>query len=50
MYLCDAGYELKGSNRRECQSDGEWSASDPTCEGIPYDVTELHAVWKIFEK
>ena len=34
-YTCDDGYELIGSSTRTCQSNGEWSESSPTCEGIP---------------
>ena len=30
-YICNTGYELTGSNSRNCQSDGTWSGSDPTC-------------------
>ena len=32
-YMCNDGYELTGSgtHTRECQSDGSWSNSAPTC-------------------
>ena len=30
-YTCNTGYELTGSNTRNCQSDGTWSGNDPTC-------------------
>ena len=33
-YYCNTGYELEGNSRRECQSDGDWSGTDPTCQGI----------------
>jgi len=29
--LCNAGYELTGSNTRTCQSDGSLSGSDNVC-------------------
>ena len=31
-YICDAGYELSGSGLRICESSGEWSGSEPSCE------------------
>ena len=33
-YTCKPGYELEGSNRRECMPNGEWSESEPNCKGI----------------
>ena len=33
-HSCDPGYTLNGGNTRSCQSDGSWSGSDPTCEGL----------------
>ena len=32
-YQCDEGFILVGSETRTCQQDGEWSDSQPTCEG-----------------
>ncbi|XP_028402727.1 CUB and sushi domain-containing protein 3-like [Dendronephthya gigantea] len=31
-YHCDHGYNLNGSPRRRCQSDGTWSGDEATCE------------------
>ena len=32
-FTCDEGFELSGGNLiRECQSDGSWSGSPPTCD------------------
>ena len=31
-FTCDNGYELTGSDTRICQSNGNWSGSDATCE------------------
>ena len=33
IYTCDVGYTLQGSNRRTCQSNGQWSGSVPQCIG-----------------
>ena len=31
-YTCDTGYDLVGDTTRTCQSDGQWSGSEPTCQ------------------
>ena len=31
-YLCDEGFNLIGDMQRMCQSTGEWSGNEPTCE------------------
>ena len=31
-YFCDAGHNREGDVTRECQEDGSWTGSDPTCE------------------
>ena len=30
-FTCNTGYELTGSDTRTCQSDGNWSSSNPMC-------------------
>ena len=32
IYSCDDGYVLNGNEMRICQSSGEWSGDEPTCE------------------
>ena len=32
-YGCDTGYNLMGDSIRTCQTTGEWSGSEPTCQG-----------------
>ena len=33
IYSCDDQHQLSGHSTRECQEDGTWSESEPTCEG-----------------
>lgn len=32
-FQCNQGYLLVGSTRRECQSNGQWSGTQPVCNG-----------------
>ncbi|CAB4013691.1 Hypothetical predicted protein [Paramuricea clavata] len=32
-FICFPGYQLRGTRRITCQSDGSWSAASPTCVG-----------------
>ncbi len=32
-YTCDNGYTLTGGSFRQCQNDGTWSGTTPTCQG-----------------
>ena len=34
MYSCEDGYRLVGVEFRLCQSDGSWSATEPSCQKI----------------
>ena len=31
-YICNTNHQLRGSPTSECQNDGTWSESEPTCE------------------
>ena len=44
-YTCEAGYKLTGVSRQTCQSNGQWSDSQPSCdrELIYVLVTHTHA-------
>ena len=33
-YRCNTGYNLVGDSTRTCQATGEWSGSEPTCQGM----------------
>ena len=33
-YSCNTDYHLVGDSPRTCQATGNWSGSEPTCEGI----------------
>ncbi|XP_078371420.1 uncharacterized protein LOC144655075 [Oculina patagonica] len=34
QHTCNDGYRLKGDSFRDCQADGTWSGTEPTCEKI----------------
>ena len=36
-YSCNRGFELKGDQIRHCQSNGQWSGSDPFCRSKMHD-------------
>ena len=33
-YRCNTGYDLVGDSTRTCQATGNWSRSEPTCQGV----------------
>ena len=33
IYTCDNGYTLTGGSFSQCQNNGTWSATAPTCQG-----------------
>ena len=33
-YSCNTGYNLVGDSTRTCQATGNWSGSEPTCQGV----------------
>ena len=35
-YSCRTGFVLRGTTKRICQNNGEWSESSPTCRGNYY--------------
>ncbi|XP_014846401.1 PREDICTED: complement factor H-like [Poecilia mexicana] len=40
-FLCAPGYQLDGSKETECLPTGQWTASFPSCSGIPCKVEPL---------
>ena len=34
VYSCNTGYNLVGDRTLTCQTSGNWSGSEPTCEGV----------------
>ena len=40
-YTCNVGHTLEGDNERQCQSDGSWSGTTPTCRRT-YTNTAVH--------
>ena len=33
-YNCNTGYKLVGDSTHTCQATGNWSGSEPTCQGV----------------
>lgn len=33
IFTCDDGFNLRGSNVRQCKSDGEWNGVETSCQG-----------------
>ena len=33
-YSCNTGYNLVGNRSQTCQATGNWSGSEPTCQGM----------------
>ena len=40
-YSCSEGYVLNGISTRMCQADGQWSGSEPLCEGENSTVCDV---------
>ena len=34
-YTCDTGYAISGSQSRSCGADGNWTTTEPACNGMP---------------
>ncbi len=39
VYNCDQGYLLLGTTVRQCEANGEWSLTEPTCAGELFNNT-----------
>ena len=39
-YKCNVGFELLGSTKRTCRTDGKWSGQKPECRSKPVDTSE----------
>ena len=51
-YTCDAGYCLYGNQYRTCQSDGNWTGTDPSCfnESKQHACRFLNCTFKAYAK
>ena len=51
MFTCHDGFNLRGSNVRQCKSDGEWSGVETSCQGKEFfSERKLCLVILIFSK
>ena len=41
-YSCNTGYSLVGDSTRICQTEGDWSGSAPTCQGMLLHYVYFH--------
>ena len=45
-YYCINGYYVVGTNPRTCQTGGNWTGSDPTCEaGAVYILISMYVIF-----
>ena len=49
-YSCDTGYNLVGDSTRTCQATGNWSRSEPTCQGVLVKEVSLFSYVHIHKK
>ena len=51
QYSCNGEYRLKGNSTRECQADGTWSGTEPTCERVyPGKYTRISCRSRLLSK
>ena len=47
LYTCDEGFTMKGERKRECEADGMWSGTEPTCESTFQFFLNTHSLKRV---